>query len=69
MTAAPYAAMAHKQAWESSLMPGSPASLRVPSRVPGTSAHLERVQAISRAIELINSDPQISATAGWLVAP
>lgn len=63
---APYAAMAHKQAWESSLMPGSPTSRRLPMRVPGTSRHLVELHMISKVAEMVNGDPRLDAT-GWLV--
>lgn len=61
----PYAEQAHRQAWESSLLPGSPANRRQPMRVPGTSRHLERAHAIKQAAQMINNDPRLAA-AGWV---
>ena len=65
---APYAELAHRQQWESSLMPGSPTSRRLPSRVPGTSRHLERLHKINTVAEMINDDPRL-APAGWVSMP
>lgn len=58
-----YTEFAYEQANLSAQLPGSPASRGIRSRVPGTSRHLEHLQHVRRAVDMINGDPRLAS--GW----